>query len=87
MPEQQRCIGVEINGALDKQKSAENYLARQKDYIGYGLMISKDVVFVDMAERNSFYAELFETQVRLTVLAGLDDIVFPSRANDTLRYH
>ena len=77
VPEQERCIGVEINGALDKAKYSERYFSRQKQYIGYGLMISKDIIFVDMANPNSFYAELFETQVRVAVLAGLDDIVFP----------
>jgi len=79
VPEQERCIGVEFNGALDKMKSAEKYLSRQKNYIGYGLMISKDVIFVDMADPGSFYAELFETQIKLAVMAGLDDIVFPNQ--------
>ena len=77
VPEQERCIGIEINGALDRPGYAAKSLNRQSSYINKGLMISKDIIFIDIADPGSFYAKLFETQVRLAVLAGIDDIVFP----------
>ena len=86
IPYQQRCIGFEINGALDNNKYASKSLNRQSSYLGYGLMLSKDIVFVDIADRNDFYAELFETQLKTAILAGLDDIVFPHGYVDDVYY-
>ncbi len=79
VPEQERCIGVEINGAVDNIKYANKSLNRQSEYIKNGLMISKDVIFVDIADSGSFYVRQFETQVKLAVMAGLDDIIFPDK--------
>ena len=77
VPYQQRCISIEINGAMENIKYANKSLNRQGTYIGNGLMISKDVIFLDIADKSLFYTELFETQLKLAILAGLDDIVFP----------
>ena len=86
VPEQERCVGIEINGALDIPKYAGKSLSRQASYIGSGLMISKDIIFVDIADAGSFYADLFETQLRLAIYAGLDDIVWPhGYMDDVLR--
>ncbi|MBP5260894.1 MAG: hypothetical protein J6Z43_02055 [Clostridiales bacterium] len=84
IPYQQRCIGFEINGALSILKYANKTVNRHSSYIEQGLMISKDVVFVDIADRNNFYAELFETQLKTAIYAGLDDIVFPMGYVDDL---
>ena len=77
VPEQERCIGIEINGALDRIKYANRSVNRHKGYLDLGLRISKDIIFVDIADASSFYADVFETQVKLAVMAGIDDIVFP----------
>ena len=86
IPYQQRCIGFEINGALSILKYANKSINRQGSYIEQGLMLSKDVVFVDIADRNDFYAELFETQLKTAILAGLDDIVFPHGYVDDINH-
>jgi len=85
VPYQQRCIAAEINGALDNIRYANKSLNRQSIYIGNGLMISKDVIFLDIADRSQFYTELFETQIRSAILAGLDDIVFPHGYYDDIQ--
>lgn len=77
VPYQQRCIAIEINGALSNLKYAKKSINRQSTYIGNGLMIGKDVVFLDIADSSQFYAELFETLLKNAIIAGLDDIVFP----------
>lgn len=77
VPEQERCISIEINGALDRIKYANRSVNRHKEYLDLGLRISKDVIFVDIAEANSFYEDVFETQIRTAVMSGIDDIVFP----------
>ena len=77
VPYQQRCVSIEINGALNVAKYANKSLNRQNLYIELGLMIGKDVIFLDIAEPGQFYAELLETQIKTAILSGLDDIVFP----------
>ncbi|MBR2524051.1 MAG: hypothetical protein IKE53_06400 [Clostridiales bacterium] len=77
VPYQQRCISMEINGALNVAKYANKSLNRQSTYIDLGLMIGKDVIFLDIADPGQFYAELLETQIKTAILSGLDDIVFP----------
>ena len=84
VPYQQRCIPVELNGALDNIKYANRSLNRQGSYLGDGLMISKDVIFTDIADKSLFYTELFETQLKLAILAGLDDIIFPHGYSDDI---
>lgn len=78
VPYQQRCISIEINGALSSLKYANKSINRQSTYIENGLMLGKDVVFLDIADISQFYAELFETLLKNAILAGLDDIVFPN---------
>lgn len=77
VPEQYKCIGLEIDGALDREQYAYKSRNRRKGYLEKGFQIGKDIVFLDLADPHSFYPELFETQIRLAVEASLDDIVFP----------
>ena len=85
VPSQQRCIGIEINGALDKPKYVDRTVNKHKTYLDYGLRMSKDIIFVDIADGSQFYADVFETQVKTAILAGLDDIVFPYGVEEIYR--
>ncbi len=85
VPSQQRCIGIEVNGALGEIKYAQKSMNRHKSYMGYGLKIGKDIIFVDISESTQFYADVFEDQVKTAILIGLDDIVFPYGVDDILR--
>ena len=85
VPSQQRCIGIEVNGALGEIKYAQKSMNRHKSYMGYGLKIGKDIIFVDISESTQFYADVFEDQVKTAILIGLNDIVFPYGVDDILR--
>ena len=84
IPSQQRCVGIEINGALDKERYAARSKTRQHSYLSYGLKISKDILFIDIADSSQFYIDVFKTQVRTAILAGLDDIIFPTGHDDNI---
>ena len=75
--EQCKCIGLEIEGALDRERYAYKSTNRRKGYLKLGFEIGKDIIFLDLADPYSFSAELLETKIRLAVEASLDDIIFP----------
>ena len=77
IPEQCRCAGIEIDGAIDKERYSYKATNRRKGYLSMDLMPGKDVIFLDIASPNDVYGELFETMVKLAIEAGLDDIIFP----------
>ena len=77
IPEQCRCAGIEIDGAIDKEQYAYKSRNRRIGYLNMDLMPGKDIIFLDIASPADFYAELFETMAKLAIEAGLDDICFP----------
>ena len=77
VPEQIKCIGLEIEGALDKERYSYKSRNRRKGYLDLGFQIGKDIVFLDIADPHQFYSELLDTQIRLAIEASLDDIIFP----------
>ena len=77
VPEECKCLALEIDGAIDNSQYSYKITNRHKGYYDIGLLAGKDVIFMEIGDSYQFDTELLESLIKSAILASLDDINLP----------
>lgn len=78
LPEADKCLALEIDGAMDKNGYVAKAEKRKTDYHTHGLKEYKDVLFLRLYDPYEFDVYTLESMIRVAVERNIEDIIFPS---------
>ncbi|SCW60710.1 hypothetical protein SAMN02910456_02141 [Ruminococcaceae bacterium YRB3002] len=77
LPEQDKCVGIEIDGAIDREPYSNKTFWRRRNYIRHDLQVGKDIIFYELDNPYAFDDKHLEALIDSAITANLGDIVFP----------
>ena len=76
VPELEKPIAVETDGALDKPDYMDKSERRKFDYLNSGYTEFKDIVFFRITDKSQFDSQRFRDLITAAIFCNLSDITF-----------